>query len=76
MTTATTARKVGAKGQVVIPKELRDATGIHPGDAVDFTYDGARIVIEVHRGARPFGGRYQRSGLAEGLLEDRARERR
>ncbi|HET6570923.1 MAG TPA: AbrB/MazE/SpoVT family DNA-binding domain-containing protein [Solirubrobacterales bacterium] len=32
--------KVGAKGQVVIPKAIRDQIGIEPGDEVVFELDG------------------------------------
>lgn len=28
--------RMGAKGQVVIPKEIRDRTGIAPGDEIEF----------------------------------------
>ena len=37
--------KVGAKGQVVIPKPIRDAYDIRPGTTVRFGIDGDRIVI-------------------------------
>jgi AbrB family looped-hinge helix DNA binding protein len=32
--------KVGVKGQVVIPKAIRDRIGIRPGDEVAFDSDG------------------------------------
>jgi AbrB family looped-hinge helix DNA binding protein len=28
--------RVGAKGEVVIPKAIRDLVNLHPGDEVDF----------------------------------------
>ena len=38
--------KVGAKGQVVIPKPLRKANKIMPGDRVLFRQEDKKIVIE------------------------------
>jgi AbrB family looped-hinge helix DNA binding protein len=37
--------RVGPKGQVVIPKRVRDALGIEPGDRVVVDVDGARVVV-------------------------------
>jgi AbrB family looped-hinge helix DNA binding protein len=37
--------KVGAKGQVVIPQEIRRATGIEPGDRVMIEVDGKEIIV-------------------------------
>jgi AbrB family looped-hinge helix DNA binding protein len=37
--------KVGAKGQVVIPKAIRERLGIEPGDEVVFEPDGAEVRI-------------------------------
>jgi AbrB family looped-hinge helix DNA binding protein len=39
-------RKVGQRGQVTLPKELRDRFGIHGGDAVLVHEEGGKIVIE------------------------------
>ena len=70
--------RVGAKGQVVIPKELRDRVGLHPGSAVDFALDGERIVLLPVPRQSParLGGRFARSGMAARLLRDRAAEPR
>ncbi len=63
-------QRVGSKGQVVIPKELREKVGLHPGTEVSFGLDGDR------RPADDLGGRFNHSGMAEELLKDRAREPR
>ena len=68
--------RVGAKGQVVIPKELRERAGLHPGSKVDFELDGERVVVAARRDRRSLGGRFGGSGMAARLLDDRAREPR
>jgi AbrB family looped-hinge helix DNA binding protein len=37
--------KVGTKGQVVIPKAIRDEIGIKPGDEVTFEPDGTEVRV-------------------------------
>ncbi len=39
------ATKVSTKGQVVIPKELREALGIKPGDELLMVRSGDRIIV-------------------------------
>lgn len=39
--------KVGAKGQVVIPKAIREEIGIEPGDEVIFEPNGREV--RIHR---------------------------
>lgn len=70
-------QRIGAKGQVVIPKALRDELGLVPGAEVDFERDahGVRIV-PAGSAARGLRGRYAGTGLAADLLADRAREPR
>ena len=36
---------VTEKGQVTIPKPIRDAAGVAPGSEVSFSLDGGKIVI-------------------------------
>lgn len=69
-------QRIGAKGQVVIPKELRDRLGLQPGSEVDFEQDGDGVRIVPARAAivRGLVGSYAGSGMAAALLADRARE--
>lgn len=68
--------RVGPKGQVVIPKELRDRVSLHSGDEVDFELRGDTILITARKRPTQLGGRFARSGMAAQLLEDRANEPR
>jgi AbrB family looped-hinge helix DNA binding protein len=67
-------RRIGPKGQVVIPKAIRDQANLDPGDEVDFELRDQEIVLVLsHRPAR-LGGRFSQSGMAGRMLDDRARE--
>jgi len=68
--------RVGAKGQVVIPKSLRDEVNLHPGDEVDFELRDGQIVLRASRRPAGLGGRFAGSGMASRLLKDRGRELR
>jgi AbrB family looped-hinge helix DNA binding protein len=68
--------RVGAKGQVVIPKALRDRVRLQPGDEVNFELRNEEIVLVARRADARLGGRFGNSGMAARLLEDRAREPR
>jgi AbrB family looped-hinge helix DNA binding protein len=68
--------RIGSKGQVVIPKELRERAGLHPGTEVDFDLEGDRVTLVRRRPRRALGGRFPNTGMADRLLEDRAREPR
>ena len=68
--------KMGAKGQVVVPKSLRERAGLHPGSEVEFAWKDGQIVLLPAASARPLGGRFAHSGMAAALLEDRATEPR
>ncbi len=48
------ATTVTSKGQVTIPKAIRDLLGIEPGSAVDFRIDKTgQVVVERSEGMRP-----------------------
>jgi len=68
--------RIGAKGQVVIPKSIRDRLNLHPGDEVDFELCDEHVVLVVRRQPNTLGGRFANSGMARRLLEDRSREPR
>jgi len=67
-------RRVGAKGQVVIPKELRDELGIEPGDEVNFWREGDHLAVRPaeHMHLR---GRFRSSPLTASLEADRRADR-
>lgn len=67
---------MGTKGQVVIPKGLRDQMNLHPGDEVNFELNDGQIVLRASRLPVALGGRFARSGMASRLLKDRGREPR
>lgn len=49
--------RVTEKGQITIPKELRDALGIGPGSEVEFERDDDAIVVRKMRDAPTRGRR-------------------
>lgn len=67
--------RVGPKGQVVIPKELRDALGIEPGDEVSFWHHDDHVAVRPLGHRRPLRGRFAGSQLTEDLVAQRAVDR-
>ena len=60
----------------MIPKSIRDRTGLKPGAEVEFALrDGEVVLVPVTAGSG-LAGRFAGSGMAAGLLADRANERR
>ena len=68
--------RVGPKGQIVIPKAIREHASLEPGDEVEVELRDEEIVVTACRTPRRLGGRFARSGMAARLLEDRADEPR
>lgn len=67
--------KVGPKGQIVIPKDLRDEFGIEPGDEVVFWRAHDHVALRLLRSARPLQGRFAQRPLTAQLEQDRAKDR-
>jgi antitoxin PrlF len=57
---------VSEKGQVTIPKALRDRSGIRPGEVLEFREEHGRLVAEKVRSRHPLDEVY-------GLLADGTR---
>lgn len=67
--------RVGPKGQVVIPKELRDALGIEAGSEVTFWLEDDHVAVRPATLSRPLRGRFAGTPLADDLLRDRTEDR-
>ena len=51
-----TARtKITSKGQVTIPKDVRERLGLRSGDEIEFVDDGKGFRVQKHVAASPFG---------------------
>lgn len=69
-------QRMGAKGQVVIPKELRERAGLGPGSDVSFEAAHDGIVVRRAESRPTLRGRFAGSGMAARLLVDRDKEPR
>lgn len=67
--------RVGPKGQVVIPKDLRDRLGIRPGDRLHFWLDGDHVAARPAGPRTPLRGRFRSTGLAADLQASRQADR-
>lgn len=76
--------KVGTKGQVVIPKAIRDQIGIEPGDEVTFEPDGKEVRVRRvmnnpaarAREIKALRGAWAGAGVGTGVLLKERREER
>jgi antitoxin PrlF len=61
--------RVTRKGQVTIPKRVRDHLGIEPGSVVDFELGADGRIVLVKAGAAPKPSRFERiRGIAKTKL--------
>ena len=67
---------VGPKGQVVIPKRIRDALGLQPGDEVEFQLADGAVLVEPARRSEQLKGSLRGLDLVGALESDREAETR
>lgn len=67
--------RVGPKGQVVIPQQLRAELGIEPGDEVEFWQDGDHVAVRPVAARIPIRGRLKGEDLIGDLERERAADR-
>jgi AbrB family looped-hinge helix DNA binding protein len=68
--------RIGSKGQVVVPKYLRERWGLGAGSSVSFEERDDGVLIRPEANGTTLAGRFKRSGMAAELLRDRGREPR
>ena len=68
-------RTVGTKGQVVIPKEMRERFGINPGDEVSFWDCGDHVGLRPVRSPETLRGRFRSLSLSDDLEAERRADR-
>ncbi len=64
---------VSQKGQVTIPKKLRDRLGIRPGELLDFQEEGGRLVARKSAVRDPLEGVYgiiELGGATDSFIAD------
>ncbi len=66
------AATLTTKGQLVVPKSIRDLMGLHPGDRLDFVVldDGNVLMRPATEDVRRLKGFLSRSGRAPVSVED------
>jgi AbrB family looped-hinge helix DNA binding protein len=62
------ATTITVKGQVTIPKHIRDALKLAPGSQVEFAVEGEKVVLSK-AGARRNGAKKDRFDRARGAAE-------
>ena len=63
---------VTSKGQVTIPKPIRDALGIAPNDRVAFIQEGKRVLIQPVGTLKSFRGAVKTNG-PDSFAQERSR---
>jgi len=69
------AQTIGPKGQVVVPKKIRDALGLKPGDAVVVHQHGNQVIIESVASQKALKGIFSGLNLLQDLEEEKRIER-
>lgn len=70
--------KVGPKGQIVIPKAIRERLGVRPNDVVFLDIEGERMVVEkpqdplkvIEETAKRIGAKSSQISMGDELYEE------
>lgn len=62
---------VTTKGQVTIPKKMRDALQIKPNEKIDFIQDGNRIILVPLKTLKDFRGAVKSEKVPDGFQAER-----
>jgi AbrB family looped-hinge helix DNA binding protein len=65
--------KVTTKGQVTIPKKIRDVLRIQPNDRIDFERDGGKIIMVPIKTLQDFRGAVRTKSKSGNFEADRSR---
>lgn len=63
--------RVGSKGEVTIPKSIREKTGLVPGVVIAFEAVDGGVTVRRSETRSGLKGRFDGSGMAARLIEDR-----
>ena len=66
---------VSSKGQIAIPKHVRDELNVHAGMKLNIEVQGQKIVLSKESSWRELRGLVKDSGLMEAFAEHRRQER-
>lgn len=67
---------LSTKGQIIIPKRIREALGLRPGARIIVELEGNKVILRPVRGdiAQRLFGRYSNLNLLNDLQEEHLRE--
>jgi antitoxin PrlF len=65
---------ITSKGQITIPKAIRESMNLNPKDKVDFILDGDRVILHPVKPIQDFRGCIETKG-ASSLAEERKKFR-
>ena len=65
---------ISSKGQITVPKDVRDRLGLRPGTVVEFELTGKGVLLRKgHKGMRPVDrvrGILERAARTDDLIDD------
>jgi len=67
--------KVTTKGQVTIPKKIRDALRIRPNDRIDFEREGGKVIMVPIKTLKDFRGAVSRKAKSS-FEEERSKAKK